>query len=87
MGNIDDASNAIFTPCSYKISSVEVLEGTTTLISEIVSFRGRFCEQASEGDTVIAQGKVETVFEKGRESHSRLLIGNQVTDFMVSKIL
>ena len=45
--NIADGSDALFTPCTYKLADVAVVEGPQlSPITEIVSFRGRFCEQA-----------------------------------------
>lgn len=82
---ITDDSDAIFTPCTYKIENAKILEGTFTSmpIEEIVSFRGRFCEQARRGETVIAQGKVERM-QLGREHvHLRLLLGNRTSDHMI----
>ena len=85
---VEDASNSIFTPCSYKISETETHEGLRGLpIEEIVSFRGRFCEQAVEGETIIAQGKVEKVIEKDGTQHFRLILGARTSDFMLSKHL
>ncbi|MFB0567405.1 MAG: hypothetical protein ACETVM_02315 [Candidatus Bathyarchaeia archaeon] len=79
-----DDSKAIFTPCCYKIGNLEILEGTRIeAIEEIVSFRGRFCEQAKKGETVIAQGKVEKLQEMGGREHYRLLLGNKVSDHMI----
>jgi predicted nucleotidyltransferase len=82
---IIDNSEAIFTPCSYKISSAEILEGVHFPVEEIVSFRGRFCEQARKSEVVIAQGKVEKVmdYRQDREFH-RLLLGNKPSDYMIS---
>ena len=81
---IEEDSEAIFTPCSYKIRNVRILEGSQFQIEEIASFRGRFCEQCRKGETVIAQGKVERVtdFRQNRE-YFRLLLGNKPSDFMV----
>jgi len=77
-------SEGIFTPCRYKIDNVEVLEGTRIeSIEEIVSFRGRFCEQARKGETVIAQGKVEKLQKEGEREHYRLLLGNKASDYMI----
>jgi len=57
---ITDDSESIFTPCRYLIDDVEILEGTkASPLEEIVSFRGRFCEQAKKGEIIVAQGKVE----------------------------
>lgn len=79
-----DNSEAIFTPCIYKIENVSVLGGTVSgSISEIVSFRGRFCEQAEKGEVVVAQGKMERVQNESGEEHFRLLLGNMPSDFMI----
>ena len=79
-----DDSEAIFTPCCYRIENAEILEGPHVKpIEEIVSFRGRFCEQAKSGEVVIAQGKVERVQREGHREHFRLLLGNKVSDHMI----
>jgi predicted nucleotidyltransferase len=80
-----DDSESIFTPCRYAIKSADVMEGPKlSPITEIASFRGRFCEQARNGETVIAQGKVEGVTDLKRDQeHFRLLIGNKPSDFMI----
>jgi predicted nucleotidyltransferase len=79
-----DDSEALFTPCSYKLANVEVLEGTKDeTIEEIVSFRGRFCEHAKSGETVIAEGKVERVQQEGKRDHFRLLLGSKPSDHMI----
>ncbi len=80
---VDDLE-AIFTPCCYKIENVEILEGPhVEPIEEIVSFRGRFCEQARGGEVVIAQGKIERLQREGDREHFRLLLGNKVADHMI----
>jgi len=79
-----DNSQMIFTPCRYKIGNVETVEGTHGKdAGEIVSFRGRFCEQARKGEVVVAQGKVERVQELGGREHYKLVLGNKTSDFMV----
>jgi predicted nucleotidyltransferase len=81
---IDD-SESIFTPCKYGVTNVAVVGGyKSEMISEIASFRGRFCEQAKTGERVVAQGKVEKVADL-RTNHTRLrlLIGNSPSDYMV----
>jgi hypothetical protein len=78
---VKDDSEAIFTPCSYKIKT---LEGVRFSIEEIASFRGRFCEQARTGETVIAQGKVEHVLgNRQNREYFRLLLGNKPSDYMI----
>ncbi|MBS7632132.1 hypothetical protein KEJ15_00700 [Candidatus Bathyarchaeota archaeon] len=82
---ITDDSEAIFTPCIYRIGNVQPITGfAAETIEEIVSFRGRFCEQAKKGETVIAEGKVERVVDRKHGSkHYRLLLGNRPEDFMI----
>jgi len=83
---VDDAE-AIFTPCTYKIEDVKVVEGPKLRpIKEIASFRGRFCEQARKGETIIAQGKLERAMDQKRGcEYFRLLLGNKPTDYMILK--
>ena len=82
---IADSSDSLFTPCTYKLENVKVVEGPELEpIEEIVSFRGRFCEQAANGEAVEAQGKVELVTNKKSGSEFfRLIIGNKPMDYMV----
>ena len=79
-----DDSQALFTPCTYKLEKTKVIEGPKLdPITEITSFRGRFCEQAKPGEVVTAQGKVECVTDKKlNATHYRLIIGNKPADFM-----
>ncbi|MCJ7633348.1 hypothetical protein MUP77_13295 [Candidatus Bathyarchaeota archaeon] len=78
-------SESIFTPCKYDVEGVTTIEGTKIQsIKEIASFRGRFCEQAKEGEVVVAQGKVERVIDKKHDhEYFRLLLGNKPSDFMI----
>ena len=79
-----DASEALFTPCTYKLTDVQNIQGIKVeSIEEIVSFRGRFCEQAKSGETVIANGKVERVQQQGKDDHFRLLLGSKPSDHMI----
>jgi predicted nucleotidyltransferase len=83
--NITDSSDALFTPCSYKLCDIAVVGGPKlSPITEVVSFRGRFCEQAIEGEAIEAQGKVELVTDKKNGSeHYRLIIGSKPSDYMI----
>jgi predicted nucleotidyltransferase len=85
LSTIADDQEAQFTPCIYKLGSVQILEGPQlSPIEEIVSFRGRFCMQATDGERVEAQGKVELVTnKKSGEEHYRLILGNKPQDYMV----
>lgn len=89
--NIADSSDSLFTPCTYQLKDIAVVEGPKLApIEEIVSFRGRFCEELPtnlrESPTVEAQGKVELVTDnKTSATHYRLIIGGRPTDYMVIK--
>ncbi|MBS7649483.1 hypothetical protein KEJ17_07585 [Candidatus Bathyarchaeota archaeon] len=82
---IEDDSCSIFTPCKYAISEIKILEGTDNIrpLREIVSFRGRFCEQARRGEWIIAQGKVEKVIENDGSEYYRMILGAKPSDFMI----
>jgi predicted nucleotidyltransferase len=82
---IADDSEALFTPCTYRIENVTGAEGAKLEpIRELVSFRGRFCEQARKDEAVTAQGKVERVTNmKTGEEHYRMILGNKPADYMV----
>ena len=77
-----DDEEAIFTPCSYRVSDIRMLEGPDVEpLRAICSFRGRFCEHARPGERVLAGGKLEAVFEPGGDTWYRLVVGNQPGDF------
>jgi len=81
---VTDDTQMIFTPCHYKIGNMEIIEGPKVeSIQEIVSFRGRFCEQARMGESVMAQGKIERVQRMGEQEFFRVLLGNNVSDYMI----
>jgi predicted nucleotidyltransferase len=82
---IADDAEALFTPCTYRIENVQVAEGEKLEpITEIVSFRGRFCEQAKRREAVTAQGKIERVTDKrNAEAYYRIILGNKPSDYMV----
>jgi predicted nucleotidyltransferase len=84
-GKILESGDSLFTPCTYQVTDVQVVEGPKlTPIQEIVSFRGRFCEQANNNETIEAQGKVEQVTnKKNGAQHYRLILGNKPSDYMV----
>lgn len=83
-GLILDDKEAIFTPCRYIIEHTKTLEGDAPRISEIASYRGRFCDQVREMERFIAQGKVEKVITKN-ETYYRLLLGGEKEDFLIAK--
>jgi len=80
---IEDDSDAIFTPGYYKIGNVEFLEGSVFEPVEIVSFHLRFCQQAKREETVIARGKLELVQRRSGDEYHRLVLGNEASDYMI----
>ncbi|MEJ2242165.1 MAG: hypothetical protein P8Y18_08490 [Candidatus Bathyarchaeota archaeon] len=84
LATIVNDREALFTPCTYEINNVKVIQGSKVKsIKEIVSFRGRFCEQARIGERVIAEGKIERVQQQGKDDHYRLLLGSKPSDHMI----
>ena len=82
---IAGSTDSLFTPCTYELTDVKVVEGPKLEpITQISSFRGRFCEQAVNGEAIEAQGKVELVTNKktGSEFY-RLILGGKPSDYMV----
>lgn len=79
---VSDDSESIFTPCSYQIFDVEVAGSEKHEPTQIVSFRGRFCEQAHRGERILARGTLERVVDERGETH-RLVIGEDPRDCLV----
>ncbi len=82
-GRVVDAADSLFTPCTYLLADVAVLAGASSPVTEVASFRGRFCEQAVQGEWVRAHGKLERVTAQGR-THYRVVLGGRPSDYMVS---
>jgi predicted nucleotidyltransferase len=75
---------AIFTPCRYALAEVRGAGNPDLpLPEEIVSFRGRFCEQARLGDRIAASGLLEEVRGPEGKVRYQLLLGNYSEDTMV----
>ena len=80
---VEDAREAIFTPCRYLLRDVRVLRGNSPDdIQEICSFRSRFCDIASEGELIRARGKLERVIAPDEE-YLRILVGGRRSHYMV----
>lgn len=59
---ITDTEESIFTPCTYQIEGRSYAEGAIEYdITRLMSYRGKFTEQAWDGDVVEARGSVEEV--------------------------
>jgi predicted nucleotidyltransferase len=80
---ITNDQNGLFTPCQYDVDEVTLIKGKQVKnLREIVSFRGRFAEQASQDEQVLVQGMVEMV-ECGKERWERFVLGSQPTDILL----
>ena len=74
---IKNDSRKIFTPCIYDISeNYELKQGKNIEISQIISFRGKFTEQANKGDTVKIRGTLEKV-RLPNENKYRVVLGDE----------
>ncbi|MFA4966138.1 MAG: hypothetical protein WC709_10975 [Thermoleophilia bacterium] len=82
---VDDASEALFTPCRYGVAEVTREDGAPAPgLCEIVSFRGRFADQARRGEWVRAHGALERVVRRDGPVTARLTVGGAPGDFLVS---
>lgn len=70
---IVDASISIFNPCIYGVTQISGDTGNIK-VSELKSYRGKFTEQAQEGDMVEARGDIEEVHGEDGIYH-RLILG------------
>lgn len=84
------ATDSIYTPCTYEIKTEKLLEPPASSqeidlgeIREISSYRGRFCEQAQQGDRVLVEGKIEKVIVKNQKEYFRLQLGESDYDKMI----
>ncbi|MBY9018594.1 MAG: hypothetical protein KGD66_07165 [Candidatus Lokiarchaeota archaeon] len=88
IAEIIDSTDSIFTPCSYKIKCSKVLESDANInnrmnvITQINSYRGRFCEQAKDGEKFLVKGKIEKVTYRDSEFY-RILLTDQTLDKMI----
>jgi predicted nucleotidyltransferase len=79
-----DDRDALFTPCRYSIDDVKVLEGARVDdLREVVSFRGRFADQARAGQRVRAYGAVEGVAWRDAPGTTRLVVGGRPGDYLL----
>ena len=78
---IIDAQEAIYTPCSYLIETRSIEPTLNIAVTELVSFRGKFTEQASEGMEVKARGTLEEAVYPERTVY-RVVLGGR-GDYMV----
>ncbi|MFX0061392.1 MAG: nucleotidyltransferase domain-containing protein [Candidatus Hermodarchaeota archaeon] len=78
---ISDSKEAIFTPCRYLLKNVQFIEYQTTtppIPSEIMSYRGRFCECAFKNDIIEAKGTLEYT----SDNKTKLILGSQKDHYL-----
>jgi hypothetical protein len=79
---ITDDRESLLTPCRYLLTQVDVLAGDSRCTpSEVISFRGRFAEQARRGERVFARGRLEKARSQDSEYY-RLVVGEGPTDVL-----
>ena len=76
-----DSIEAIFTPCMYTVECDSIPD-----LREIVSYRGRYTEHASDGMKIKVRGKIELVVEKDGNQYKRLVLGESSNDFMLPDV-
>ena len=76
-GTIVGADDSIYTPCSYDVEGCSFKGGGPDVeVGRLMSFRGKFTEQASRGDVVEARGTLEEVVSEGHTYH-RVMLGRR----------
>jgi predicted nucleotidyltransferase len=76
---IVDDSDSIFTPCIYAVDSDEMIK-----LRRLISFRGRFTEHVSAGETVEARGRLEAVTNVNtNDSFTQLVLGEGSSDYLM----
>jgi hypothetical protein len=78
--------DGIFTPCRYAVEEATFPDGPPVAnLREIVSFRGRFSEQARVGEWAVARGSVERVIPRSGPAHHRLVVGGRAGDYLLAR--
>jgi uncharacterized protein len=70
---VSNALAAFDNPAIYQVEDVKILEGHPFAPTEIASYTHTYAGQASEGERIIAKGKLEKV--SGRNTRYRLIVG------------
>ena len=79
---VTDDKESLLTPSRYSLEQVKVLAGDSSRSPrEVVSFRGRFAEQALRGERILAHGRLEAVQSEDSE-YFRLVVGEGPKDVL-----
>lgn len=77
---VADASEAHMCPAIYILKDVSVLSGSSWItVDRIITWRGRFAEQAFKDETIVAQGFVEEV-SFGNTVIRQMVVGEEAQD-------
>lgn len=79
---IIDNSESMFLPAIYKIEVLEVIEGKSVSIKEIVSYEGVYCDIFLEGEKIEARGRLEQVNGRYRLVLGTLEVDDQYVRFI-----
>lgn len=80
---VTDDHDAIFTPCRYIVEAAALLDSDSVAdLREIVSFRGRFSDQARSGERIEARGSLERVEPRDGPAYHRLVVGGRAGDYL-----
>ncbi|MFX0093156.1 MAG: hypothetical protein ACFFBD_15470 [Candidatus Hodarchaeota archaeon] len=80
-GVVADSTDAIFTPCRYVLKDVQInnIKNIESPIpTEILSYRGRFCECAFKNDHIEARGTLEY----SSDGKARLMLGSRKDHYL-----
>ena len=81
---VADDADALFTPCRYTIDDVRTIDGVAADdAGEVISFRGRFADQARSNQRVRAFGTLERVVWRSGAETTRLVVGGQPGDYLL----
>lgn len=80
-----DDSEAMFTPCKYRVEGWAEVDDEKVPLREIASFRGRFCCQARRREPVKGAGTVEKVLWRDKSPYYRVIVGEDRRDFLIPR--
>jgi predicted nucleotidyltransferase len=82
-GVISEDRDAMFTPCRYELQEPSILAGARMAnLDAIVSYRGRFSDQARVGERVEVRGTLEEVAARDGPCHYEVVVGGSAGDYL-----
>jgi predicted nucleotidyltransferase len=82
-GIISDDRDAIFTPCRYELQEARILAGAQVAdLDAVVSYRGRFSDQARVGEQVEVRGTLEAVEAGKAPCRYQVVVGGRAGDYL-----